>query len=243
MSDAEIDAILSDFRDWLKRIPSVPPPTPPHEKVDLSTVVRGFTALRQEVNLQTRAVRTQSEQAAKMLDSLSSLNGEPAAEQPFDPRPLFKAILDARDSLALALGHVSKSRGAIATNSRPEVTLSLPGWTHWLGLDAAIRQAMQPLEDWSKSAAAALAHVTPAVESLFTGYSMSLQRLDRAIEQCGLRRIECVGKPFDSETMEVVEVVADATRSTSEVLEEVRPGYWLNGTVFRFAQVRVAKPA
>jgi molecular chaperone GrpE len=71
---------------------------------------------------------------------------------------------------------------------------------------------------------------------------MSLQRLERALQQQGLEPIPALGLPFDPETMEVVEVVPGPGRTSTEVIDEVRRGYLRAGRVFRFAQVRVAKP-
>jgi molecular chaperone GrpE len=71
---------------------------------------------------------------------------------------------------------------------------------------------------------------------------MSLQRIDRAIAQQGLEVIACVGEPFDPETMEVAEVVREEGRTSTEVLQEIRRGYRWRGRLFRYAQVRVAKP-
>ncbi len=79
------------------------------------------------------------------------------------------------------------------------------------------------------------------LDSLLTGYTMSLQRLERALRQNELEPIECVGESFDPERMEALEVVADNGRSPGEVVDEVRRGYLRRGRVFRFAQVRVAK--
>ncbi len=80
-------------------------------------------------------------------------------------------------------------------------------------------------------------------DSVVTGYTMSLQRLERALRQHGLEPIPCLGEPFDPETMEAVEVVPGTGRVSTEVVEEVRRGYRWRGRVFRYAQVRVAKPA
>src|SRR5215813_13018876 len=73
----EIEAILADFRDWLRE--AAPPfeAPPGAEPVDLHTLVAHFTALRHEVNLQTRAVRQQQEQNAETLRQL-----EAAVQQP-----------------------------------------------------------------------------------------------------------------------------------------------------------------
>jgi molecular chaperone GrpE len=71
---------------------------------------------------------------------------------------------------------------------------------------------------------------------------MSLQRVERALQQSGLEVIDTAGLPFDPETMEVLEVVHEPGRTSTEVIEEVRRGYLWRGYVFRFAQVRVARP-
>ncbi len=69
---------------------------------------------------------------------------------------------------------------------------------------------------------------------------MSLQRVERVLQQQGLETIPCVGAAFDPELMEVLEAVSGSGRPAGEVLEEVRRGYRWNDRVFRFAQVRVA---
>jgi molecular chaperone GrpE len=59
--------------------------------------------------------------------------------------------------------------------------------------------------------------------------------------EAGVVPMTTVGQPFDPETMEAVEAIADASREPGTVVDEVRRGYRWRGRVFRFAQVRVAK--
>jgi molecular chaperone GrpE len=80
------------------------------------------------------------------------------------------------------------------------------------------------------------------LDSVLTGYAMSVRRVERALQDYGLEAIPCVGEPFDPELMEVVEVVTDPARAAAEVIAEVRRGYLWRGRVFRYAQVRVARP-
>jgi molecular chaperone GrpE (heat shock protein) len=42
--------------------------------------------------------------------------------------------------------------------------------------------------------------------------------------------------------MEVAEVVREEGRASTEVIQEIRRGYLWRGRLFRYAQVRVAKP-
>jgi molecular chaperone GrpE len=89
--------------------------------------------------------------------------------------------------------------------------------------------------------AQAVERVDQLIDSVVTGYQMSLQRLERALQQAGLEPIPCAGELFDPEQMEVVAAVADSGRPAGEVIEEVRRGYLWRGRVFRYAQVSVAK--
>jgi molecular chaperone GrpE len=88
----------------------------------------------------------------------------------------------------------------------------------------------------------ASAQIRQVFTSIIVGYTMSLQRIERAIAQHGLEPIDCVGEPFDPECMEVVEVVQQPGQQGTVVLEEVRRGYRWRDRLFRFAQVRVSRP-
>jgi molecular chaperone GrpE len=232
MTPSDIDRILADFRRWLEQKPDETPIAPPAEPIDLAALVRHFTALRQEVNLQTRASRSQMEQNAATLDQLGQALDElreAGGEVDEDAiraqaiQPLLKALVDAHDALALAWRQVDRTQ---------------------VSFDATVQA---PPSFWSRLFGSAptpvLRQYRDTLESVAAGYAMSLERLNRALEQHGLERIKSVGMPFDPETMEVVEVVKEPGRTGSEVLEEVRPGYRWNGQLFRPAHVRVARPS
>jgi molecular chaperone GrpE len=112
----------------------------------------------------------------------------------------------------------------------------------WRDRLAKARMQLLALRQSQEEARQAAERVRVFVTSLVTGYTMSVQRLERALRQHELEPIPTVGQPFDPETMEVVEVVTDSGRTSTEVIEEVRRGYRWRGRVFRYAQVRVAKP-
>lgn len=95
--------------------------------------------------------------------------------------------------------------------------------------------------DRRKAVRETLDRVRHQFEAVLTGYSMSLQRLERAFKTHDLDPIPAVGLPFDPEQMEVIDAVADSGRPAGEVLDEVRRGYRWRGRVFRYAQVRVAR--
>jgi molecular chaperone GrpE len=142
-----------------------------------------------------------------------------------------------------------------------EVAVRLPFWARLLGADRALRRVLakrQALADTraeesrqqaqgAQERRQALAEqagvrVRQLVTSMVTGYTMSVQRLERALEQHGLEPIACVGEPFDPDVMEAVEVVTESGRDSTSVVEEVRRGYLWRGRLFRPSQVKVARP-
>ena len=215
MRNEDVERILADFRAWLETQPEEPAEP---LAIDLTAIVREFTALRHEVNLQTRASRTQLEQNAELLAELCQAT-EPDDDTDAEPEPdrsLMKALVEARDALGLAREQLER------TLKTPSPVRS--AWSRWFGPAADDRQR-------------------EALEAVAAGYAMSLSRLDRALEQHGFERIACAGLPFDPETMEAVEAVKEPGRTESEVLAEIRPGYLVDGRLYRAAQVRVARPA
>lgn len=92
--------------------------------IDLHTLLGHFLALRQEVNLQTRAVRGQQEQSAETLrelqqavEMLSRAQGraEQSARQSADEavRPLLTALVELYDALARAGRELTRTRDAL----------------------------------------------------------------------------------------------------------------------------------
>lgn len=263
--------MLAEFRDWLIQSGAALAADSAgelaaagEEPPDLHTLLGQMLALRQEVNLQTRASRSQQEQNAETLqqlsqalDALESRHQEAQDAQQQEPteklRPLLKVLVDIHDALSLAHREVQRLQDGLLVfldQVRAEITQEpqLPRfsrWARWLGLEQSSQKFLHRLyrsyQERSRTAARKLDRVPQFLASVLTGYAMSLQRLQRALEQQGLEPIECLGEPFDPETMEVVEVVHEAGRSGSEVIEEVRRGYLWRNKVFRCALVRVAR--
>jgi molecular chaperone GrpE len=225
-----------------------------------------FVALRHEVNLQTRAARHQQEHNAETLRQLShaldALQQAQAREQQGqqqaveeDLRPLLKTLVDLYDSLSLAAREVQRMQETIlpvldrlAPPAPAEAPPAPPApqrrsfWSRWFGAPEPPRQPEAPPESArDHDAREAAGRVRQWLVSLITGYTMSLQRVERALRQHGLEALHVVGQTFDPEAMEVVEAVFDTGRPSGKVVEEVRRGYLWNGRVFRYAQVRVAK--
>jgi molecular chaperone GrpE len=301
LTPESIERLLDDFRSWLGEVaaladrpdadaPLTPaPPDPP----DLHTLLGQMIAVRQELNLQTRAVRSQQEQSAEALDLLSNAVAElekaPRPAAPAPPaddllRPLLKTLIDVRDALALALREAERVGESLLPLLETIGHVPDPPAVSLTGVNApALSDAGRPLlarllgvrgidpravDDWKErtraayeqGAADALAgcvtalreyvaqgnqsagRITQLLASLVAGYRMGLQRIDRALEQHGLEAIPTEGAAFDPERMEVLEAVADSGLPAGAVVAEVRRGYLWRGRVFRYSQVRVARP-
>jgi molecular chaperone GrpE len=253
LSGDAIERILSDFRAWLVELSQLPSPSVEPPAIELHTLVAQFTALRHEVNLQTRAARSTLEQNGEALSQLRTaveqLQEQPEADDELDP--LLKAVVDVYDNLALALRQVERQRETIesplreltespslaASNASPAkrgLLSSLFGKGAARDPDRAMTARPQTLVDASKQ-------IRSSFNGLIAGYRMSLARVERILEQYELTPIETVGEAFDPEYMEVVEVVGDSGKPAGTVMEEVRRGYVRDDVVFRYAQVKVAR--
>jgi molecular chaperone GrpE len=250
-----IETVLNDFRSWLQQAASAGEPSAPADEAAFSLhgLTAEFTALRHEVNLLTRAARTQQEQNAETLrelgdcvEALEKARAEQAEQDSETLRPLLKTLVDLYDALALARREVQRVETAIGELLGPEEhqgtediePLPPRRWWRWWS-----RPGPSPTpEGGGGQVREQKRRVRQFFASVVTGYTMGLQRIDRALEQHDLVPIICVGEPFDPEYMEVVEVVNDPERSGTEVLEEVRRGYLWHDRLFRYALVRVARP-
>lgn len=219
-----IDAILTDFRAWLVELASRGEPVPaPAATMDLFSLASQFTALRHEVNMQTRAVRGAVEQNAEAMKLLGAV---PPPDSGEELRPAAKAILDIADALSLSKKQMEKfgETAAAMLTAPPEQ----PGFfAKLLGAKTALPPDLGKLKQLVAAAA--------------DGYALSIRRVERLLPELQLEPIPCVGEPFDPELMEAVEVLGDTGQASGTVIEAVRPGYRWRGKVFRFAQVKVAR--
>lgn len=260
------ESILGEFRAWL--LENATATAADGEAVTLDRVLEQFTALRHEVNLQTRASRTQMEQNGQTLqrldEALHSLRHAVGAMEELDReaeeehlRPLLKAVVEVHDNLLRAHRETQKVRDALlpllSELAEPIPTPPVPPtpsgswWSGWFGGGKPSRQedawqrCRDLLEERSRQMSAAVQRVTRTLEGLLAGYKMGQEKVETVLRRCGLEPMPAEGETYDPERMEVLEVVPGSGRPNNEVLEEVRRGYLWRGRVFRYALVRVAK--
>jgi len=91
-----------------------------------------------------------------------------------------------------------------------------------------------------------LIKLIPSFDTLFLaekhvadeGIRITIKHLQDAFKDVGVERINAEGEMFNPEKMEVVTTIHG---EENKVLEELRPGYMLNGKLLRPAQVTVGK--
>ena len=224
--------------------------------VDLGTLAAQFTALRHDVNLQTKATRAVLDQSAEALKQLSARPVSADANL----NPTRKLLVGLADAMSLSLTQVSKAvESLVAMDSidernpwPPMPAVPTPVNRSFWGRLRGDWNASRAWFDWSvliqdradaivAERTAAWVQLAPVLAGLADGYTMGLSRIERAFPQYGLDPIECDGEAFDPELMEVVEVIGDSDAPSGTVVGTVRAGYRADSRVFRFAQVAVAR--
>jgi molecular chaperone GrpE len=109
------------------------------------------------------------------------------------------------------------------------------------------RRTYEQKSEWIKSAnKELLLKILPVLDTLMLagkhitdkGLSISIDQFIKILEQEGLQRIKTVGEEFNPHTMEAI---ATKEGESGKVIEEVRVGFMLYGSVLRTAQVIVGK--
>ncbi len=239
MTDERIEAILTDFRGWLKALPQEPPAAVPADVFNVGALVAQFTALRHDVNMQTKAARAAVEQSNGVLQQLLSQKSEPEEAEQEHLKPIVKLILDVHDALSIAHGQMEKAKLSADEIEPPTVIATSPGF--FARLFGAVPFDATAWESYRKKLDEANAKLRGRFAGAADGYAMSLRRVERAFPDLGLEQIPCLDEPFDPELMEVVDTVAAGDREPGTVVEVLRHGYLWNESLFRYAQVKVAK--
>jgi molecular chaperone GrpE len=216
----------------------------------LRPLLKTLVDLHDALSLAWRQVQRVQDSLAPVLDQLAAEaeeRDEPLPPPPLPPVP--PAAPPKRSFLArwFGIGQAQPRDVAAQQEAANALHKTIADQQHLLAqlhqqLAAQKEHQRHERRQRQEQARQAVQRVRQVIASVVTGYTMSLQRVERALQQYELEPIPCVGQPFDPETMEAVEVVTESGRPASEVIEEVRRGYRWHGRVFRYAQVRVARP-
>jgi molecular chaperone GrpE len=242
---------LAQFREWLEEARASADALVDDEAeaevrtVGLFQVVEEFTALRQELKLQTKGARALEEQTQAALAALQraseqfqSVSAKEADAARRAAGPLIEAIIDLDDALRRGRQAIETACRRLQDESAHDLRELLqdrfhrqPRW--WRILSGRWHSAMSEL--FLRETAEMHRSV---FGSLLEGYDLIQNRLHRAMQQEQIFRMECVGQPVDPQCMTVVEVIDDPSRPPGLVVAEVRSGYYWKSKVFRYAEVK-----
>jgi molecular chaperone GrpE len=260
----DAENLLSRFRQWLEEASAEAPVEAPagfeavESEVGLYRLVEEFTALRQELKLQTKSSRGLQEQTETLLpavrqaiEQLRAGGGAPAAgggaARGGDVawkagKPLAEALADLDESLQRGRGEIEKARPRLV--DEPDRVLLAALDAHLAGQSRLRRWWFQRYHAQVRAIVADQGGTEKRrlfFDALLEGYDLIRSRLRRALESAEIKRIECLNRPVDPERMIVLEVVEDPHRPPGEVIEEVRSGYTWGDRVLRYAEVRASR--
>jgi len=81
----------------------------------------------------------------------------------------------------------------------------------------------------------------PAVRNTVIGLEATQRELASILERHGVAKVEALDKPFDPALHQAVTEIEDTTRPAGIVVQEMMPGYTIQGRLLRAAMVAVSK--
>jgi len=256
------DQILNRLRDWLAttRSAAAAADDPAEgELADQTAVPRvgfyelaaEFTALRQELKLQTKSSRGLQEHAEAALQAMQEATDRLGSAE----RRYRDSTVETSDSNLKLLAEtvinldesLDRGRSVIETARKRIVDESVNEFEK--GLEAAYRQLSffgkwRSLKFYQMTSHLYRQQVEQGHGSLFdsvlAGYQLIQNRVLKILKDQGIERIACVGQPVDPHCMIVNVVVPDSGFAPGTVVQEIRRGYRWKGKVLRFAEVSAA---
>jgi len=210
MMDEQREQLLARFRAYLEQDPI---DTPQPEAPDLHTLLAELAAIKNEVKLETRQVKTALDQFGEVFDALGESSRSLRAEL---DRQRERAAIERREA---------------------EQTLLLELLELHDRLCAGHEQAARYAPGWLARSGGAKGFVTGMAE----GMAMNLRRLDELLLRRGIRTLEVLHRSFDPHTMHAVDTAQLSELPAGTVVREVRRGFLRDGRVLRAAEVIVNK--
>lgn len=259
------EAILVQFRRWLDEVSdqaeefrefeadavaSGPPtdavePSPQRPEMGLVDLVEAFTAMRQELKLQTKSQRNLEQTVAQAREGLDlairqfqSVQVREAQVAERTAVPLIETLASLDESLWRASQAFEtiqdRVAGAVSESIAETVRLHrerLPAWRRW-----AFGASGSALERQCTAAAEQAARGEMA--ALLEGFELLRTRMRQELDRHKLRRLSAVGELVDPSCMMVVALANAEEGPPESVVAEIRPGYIWHDRVIRPAEVR-----
>lgn len=109
------------------------------------------------------------------------------------------------------------------------------------GRETTIKDLLPVFDNLERAASSA--ETAPNVKSVADGIRMVLRQFTGTLDRMGIKRIVCVGQPFDPALHEAIQHVDSKEHPAGVIAHEVQPGYQLGDHLLRAAMVMVSKGA
>ena len=217
MDTETTERLLDRFRAYLDEQPEAVPSEAgkSHRRTDLYSLFAELVALKNEVRLESRQVKTVLDEFRAVFETLqasqSQLGNELDRAHHAVPeqrratlKPVLLELVELRDRFEAGL--------RVLQNYRPTL------WVRWLGRRRRERDLLQAVAQ---------------------GQDISLRRLDQILNAQQVVALAAEGKPLDPHTMRAAELDHRPDLANGIVTEELRKGYLWQGELLRLAEVKV----
>jgi len=211
------ESLLERFRAYLDQRPDGVPVEPDEDArpTDLYSLFTELVALKTEVRLESRQVKTALDEFRAVFETLqthqSQLGSELERARNAVPeqrratlKPVLLELVELRDRFEAGL--------RVLQNYRPTV------WVQWLGRRRRERDLLHAVAQ---------------------GQDISLRRLEQILSAQQVVALAAEGKPLDPHTMRAAELDHRSDLANGIVTEELRKGYLWQGELLRLAEVKV----
>ncbi|MEN8131055.1 MAG: nucleotide exchange factor GrpE [Pseudomonadota bacterium] len=208
------EQLVQRFRDYLEAVEEPQDDDAEMETPDLYSLFSELAALKTELRLESRQVKTSLELFRELLDELQGHKRHLESELERCQRDLQQTHIQAQRDLLL---------GIIELRDRIEA-----------GLRGASRYRPGLLVRANRRNARFL-------NSLSEGQEITLRRLDSLLSQHQVQPIEAIGSTLDPQCMRVHSVKHRPQYENGQVIEEISKGYRRGEDILRIAEVIVNK--
>lgn len=209
------ERLLEQFRTALDTLPDAPEADEAGRRTDLYSLFAELVALKNEVRLESRQVKTVLDEFRAVFETLQTSQTQLGSELerahsavPEQRRaalkPLLLELVELRDRFEAGLRVLNQYRPTL--------------WVRWLGRRRRERDLLQAVGQ---------------------GQDISLRRLDQLLNTQQVVALAAEGKPLDPHTMRAAELDQRTDLANGIVTEELRRGYLWQGDLLRLAEVKV----
>jgi molecular chaperone GrpE len=207
--------LLEQFRAALDTLPDAPEADAVGRRTDLYTLFAELVALKNEVRLESRQVKTAFDEFRAVFETLQASQTQLGDElkrahdavpeqQRAALKPLLLELVELRDRFEAGL--------RVLNQYRPT------RWVRWLGRRRRERDLLQAVAQ---------------------GQDISLRRLNQLLNAQQVVALDAEGKLLDPHTMRAAELDQRSDLANGIVTEELRRGYLWQGELLRLAEVKV----